>query len=366
MRVIQLAGYEGPYGGSFVPMMHAVADAVSSRGWQPELVLPETTRRQAWADSLNHGRMAVSFTPPERGRGLDRAVRAVVERGDGPVILHSHFSLYDVASAHVARRRKGGGFVWHLHSRAEPGLIANVRNRVKFRVVGRGIARVLCVAPNICEDALGRGAPPDRTELWPNAIDVGRFPLVTAQARAAARRELRLPDDRPVLMHFGWDWERKGGDRFLATVRLLAADEPLTAVTVGGGPRADELAAKLGVSESVKVLEPREDVQALHAAADVFLTPSRAEGMPFAMAEALASGVPVVATDIPGQTLIGRGVSACRLVGGEPQALAEATRELLRLPAEERAAARAHVERTMGLGAWAERLAELYATIAVR
>jgi glycosyltransferase involved in cell wall biosynthesis len=364
MRVIQLAGYEGPYGGSFVPMMHAVADAVAARGWQPGLVLPETARGQEWSESLNHGRMALSFTPPERGRGLDRAVREIVGAGDGPAILHSHFSLYDVASAHVARRRRGGAFLWHLHSRAEPGLGAALRNRVKFRVVGRGIARVLCVAPNICADAVGRGAPRDRTELWPNAIDVERFPLVTAQARAIARRELRLPDDRPLIMHFGWDWERKGGDRFLAAAKLLAADGPLAAVTVGGGRHAEQLAAQLGIADSVHVLEPREDAQALHAAADVFVSPSRAEGMPFAMAEALASGVPVVASDIPGQALIGRGLRACRLVGGDPAEIAQALRELLHVDAEARAAAREHVESEMGLGAWAERLADLYATIA--
>ena len=364
MRVVQLAGYEGPYGGSFAPMVEAVVAAAGRRGWDSDLVLPETARGQEWTTAIEDGGSRVAFTPAVRGRALDRAVSEVVGRANGPAVLHSHFSLYDVASAHVARGRDRTAFLWHLHSRAEPGAGPFVRNQVKFRVVGRGIAKVLCVAPNICEAAVGRGAPRDRTELWPNAIDAAHFPLVTPQSRAAARRELRLPDDRPVLLHFGWDWERKGGDRFLAAVRLLAQDGPLAAVTVGGGPAAEELAARLGVAEHVHVLEPREDVQALHAAADVFVSPSRAEGMPFAMAEALSSGVPVAATDIPGQALIGKGVEACRLVAGEPEELAPAVRELLGVGPEARAAAHEHIDRTMGLRPWAERLADLYATIA--
>jgi glycosyltransferase involved in cell wall biosynthesis len=361
---MQLAGYDGPYGGSFLPMLRSVAEAARARGWGSDLVLPEAARERDWAAELEDGHTRVTFTPGERGGQMDRVISELAGGAEGPAVLHSHFSLYDVASARAARARPRTAFVWHVHSRAEPSRAAFVRNQVKFRWLGRGIARVLCVAPNIRDSALGRGAPRDRTELWPNAIDVDRFPLVDAAGRAAARHALGLPDDRPVLLHFGWDWERKGGDRFLEAAAVLAAERPLTAVTVGGGEAARKLAGVLGIAESVQVLEPREDIQAIHAAADVFVTSSRAEGMPFAMAEALASGVPVAATDIPGQVLIGHGVEACRLVPGEPAAIAAAVRELLELGPEAGAAARDHIERTMGLRAWADRLAELYETIA--
>ncbi len=364
MRVIQLAGYDGPYGGSFISMLEAVGRAAAERGWEGELLLPSGARERDWAARLEHGPMRLTFTPDRRGTELDRTVRDAVKRTPGPAVLHSHFSFYDMASARAARGRSGTAFVWHLHSRLEPSLAARVRNQAKFRLLGRGIARVLCVAPNILDSALARGAPRDRTELWPNAIDVERFALVGPEERAEARRKLGLPDDRPVLLHFGWDWERKGGDRFLEAAALLSGRRPIAAVTVGGGAPARELAATLGVSDSVWVLEPQEDARSLHAAADVFLSPSRAEGMPFAMAEALAAGVPVVATDIPGQVLIGQGLDACRLVPGEPDRLAAAAAELLNVSEAARAAARAHIESAMGLGAWADRLARLYAVIA--
>ena len=59
------------------------------------------------------------------------------------------------------------------------------------------------------------------------------------------------------------------------------------------------------------VLDPTDDVRALYAAADVFMSPSRAEGTPYSVMEALSSGTPVVASDIPGHAAMGAGIASC-------------------------------------------------------
>ena len=51
-------------------------------------------------------------------------------------------------------------------------------------------------------------------EFLHNAVDVDRFPVLTDEQRRTARDEFGLPAGRPLLVHFGWDWLRKGGDVF--------------------------------------------------------------------------------------------------------------------------------------------------------
>ena len=79
-----------------------------------------------------------------------------------------------------------------------------------------------------------RGAPRAKVEFLHNAVDVDRFPVLTGEQRRAARDDLGLPAGRPLLVHFGWDWMRKGGDLFIEAVRRLrAAGADVTAATVG-------------------------------------------------------------------------------------------------------------------------------------
>jgi glycosyltransferase involved in cell wall biosynthesis len=98
-------------------------------------------------------------------------------------------------------------------------------------------------------------------------------------------------------------------------------------------------------------------VEDVYAAADVFVSPSRAEGMPFAVAEALACGTPVVASDIPGHRYICGDHTGCELVPLDAGALAAA---LSRGSGGDMAEARGWLERNMDIQVWAERLFDRY------
>lgn len=366
MRIVQLTGYTGAYGGSFVPMMAAAADAARERGWEVHAVFLPAARERPWLSELRDRDIEVHVVADSGRRARLRMAQELA--GDGPAVLHSHFTTFDLASASAARRRPQVASIWHLHSRQEPGARGRLGNVLKWRVWGRHVDRVLCVAPNIAEAAVERGAPAGRVQLWPNAVDLARFCPPTAERRREARLALSLPPEARVIVHFGWDWERKGGDLFLEALRLLRDEGAnVLGLTVGGGTPARELIAALGLEGHARAVEPVEDPRLLHAAADLFVTSSRAEGMPFGMAEALASGVPVVATDIPGQRLIGEGLEACRLSPPEPAAIAAAAGELLARSPDDAAvqarAARARLVETMGLDSWASRLADLYADL---
>ena len=79
---------------------------------------------------------------------------------------------------------------------------------------------------------------------------------------------LGLPEEARVLLHFGWDWNRKGGDLFVSAVDALQAqlqDDKLVAITVGAGQQDTTLTSG-GPDSRIRVLDPREDVRTFYAA----------------------------------------------------------------------------------------------------
>ena len=114
----------------------------------------------------------------------------------------------------------------------------------------------------------------------------------------------------------------------------------------------------------IRSLVPGDRIQDLYSAADLFVSPSRAEGMPLAVMEALACGTPVVASDIPGQRYVGADLDAVELVPLDAAALAGGIEAMLaRDPAQAKAAAEqalAWLESNRALWPWAKRLFEYY------
>jgi glycosyltransferase involved in cell wall biosynthesis len=137
------------------------------------------------------------------------------------------------------------------------------------------------------------------------------------------------------------------------------------AVSVGGGAAARAARQRAGLDDaSLRVIDPVEDVTSLYAAADLFLATSRSQGMPFSVAEALASGLPVVATDITGHADLAHRAGNVRLTLEDADEVAAAVWRALatdpRLADDMGQRARSRVATELDLGAWTERIVELY------
>jgi glycosyltransferase involved in cell wall biosynthesis len=279
-------------------------------------------------------------------------------------VLHTHFTRFDLPAVAVARGYPNVRVFWHLHTRLLRGPVAAVRNALKLGIAGRQVEAMLCVSEDIYVAARHRFAPADRLMVFSNAIDLERFrPAATAEERRLARVTLSQSPDRPLLVHFGWDWERKGGDLFLAAVEiLLRSGLDVQALCVGGGDSARATSARLGLGDRASVLEPRDDVRTFYAAADVFVSPSQAEGMPYAVLEALCTGTPAVTSDIPSHALLAERTQLCTLAERNPQALALAMRSVLSASSEGRSSSDiSELVDSIDLRAWAQRLVALYA-----
>ncbi|MEP6692817.1 MAG: N-acetyl-alpha-D-glucosaminyl L-malate synthase BshA, partial [Gemmatimonadaceae bacterium] len=166
-------------------------------------------------------------------------------------------------------------------------------------------------------------------EVIPNFID----PDVYDRARYAPALRQQI-GDRPILMHIS---NFRAVKRLGDVVRIFArvnAEHPCALVLVGDGPErdgAEALARELGVRESTFFLGKLDAVAPLLASADLFLLPSESESFGLSALEALACGVPVIASRVGGLGEVVRdGVTGVLCELGDVEGMASAALELLR------------------------------------
>lgn len=240
-------------------------------------------------------------------------------------------------------------------------------HRALYRRDARRIDGIVAVADDVA-DAFARttGVPRDRITIVPNGVDTDRYPAPVD--RAEVRRALGLgPQDR-VLIAVGTFKRQKGHVHLLdAFAKAAAGRDDVHLLLVGDGdlrPEIERRIAELAIGDRVHLLGSRRDVPALLAASDGAILPSLWEGMSNALVEAMASALPVVATDVSGtnQVMVD-GRTGWLVPPGEAAPLAAAIEALLDDPAGARArgaAARERVEAMFGARRQVETLAALY------
>lgn len=343
--------------------MAAAATASRDAGYETTICFSEVARGRSWLPALS-GLADIDFIDTTGIRDEIRQLQQVVRRSDSrPTILHTHFGEFDLAAAFVARTRRRTAVLWHAHSGTTRKI--RMRSQIAGAIFGEIVNGIVCVGPAMYREMLARRVPKRKLRLLPNAVDTARFMPVTDEERRAARISLQLPAYATVVLHFAWGWDIKGGDLLLETAERMPPDREVTFLSVLGEDGGGAPQGRIAQYGNVRTAAPRADVNELYAAADVYLNCSRAEGgLPFAVLEALARGLPVVVTDPPVAAELVSGLPGGRAVPRTPDALVGALAEVLALTSSEReqhvAAARARVAATYSLEQWAQRLVAIY------
>lgn len=210
--------------------------------------------------------------------------------------------------------------------------------------------------------------PADRIEVIHRGRDLDELGRRSAERRHGVRRTLGLDDGVPVVLAVARHDPRKGLEVLIAAWPAVASAVPGAVLLVAGrdGPASAALRRSiddLGRPGEVTLLGHRDDVADLLAAADVLAFPSRAEGLPGTLLEALALELPIVAADIgPVREVLGAHHPVRLVPVGDAGALGAAVAASLRQPppADLLAAGRALVERSFTVGASATRMAAFY------
>ncbi len=209
------------------------------------------------------------------------------------------------------------------------------------------------------------GVPEDRIVVIRNAVE----PPARVTTDTRLRTEIAGDAQTPLALTVARLDEQKGIAHLIDAAALVPG---VVFAIAGDGPDRAALegrAAERGVSSRVRFLGHRRDVPALLAIADLFVLPSLYEGFPLSVLEAMAAGVPVVATAVGGTDELVSGATGTLVPPADPRALADGIRALLadRDGAARRAAtAREHVLTTHSAGAMVASMSALYESLLSR
>jgi glycosyltransferase involved in cell wall biosynthesis len=258
-------------------------------------------------------------------------LRAVVARRR-PHIIQSHNSKSHLLVRMLGLRRACPWVAFH-HGYTDIGFLDRAYNRIGGWAL-RAAPRVVTVCNAFSLDLQRRGVPARRIAVRHNMVK----PFVPPPAVEVGelKAALGLPPATRIILSVGRLSREKGHAglvRALEILRRRNPDLPLRLVLAGAGPERDvieSLASSLGIAANIVLAGHRTNLAPFYAMADVAVLPSRSEGSPNALLEAMAAGLPVVATSVGGVPEIASHRQDALLVPcGDAEAMAGAIAELL-------------------------------------
>ncbi len=250
-----------------------------------------------------------------RGKGMPAHVRAVgevIERRSAELV---HTTLFEasIAGRTAAALRGVPSVTSVVNTPYGPDQLTGLRRSIGVRAAqaldiatARLVDRFHANASHVADTMSARLlVPRERFEVIPRGRDAARLGRRTPERRARVRATLGIDASTPVVLCAARHESLKGLDTAIEVVSRLLVDRPKLRLLIAGreGNQTQSLRrliSSAGAGDTVELLGHRDDVADLLAASDAFLLPSRREGLPGVLIEAMALEVPIVATDLPG------------------------------------------------------------------
>ena len=242
-------------------------------------------------------------------------------------VVHAHGYKAD-SYVYLALRGSGIPIVSTCHNWIKHSWLVSAYGALD-RFVLRGYSAVVAVSDEVKQTLLKSRVNFEKIKLIRNGIDVASFANVPPS--------LREHTDSQIIGWVGRLSHEKGPDIFIRAAAVALREHPnLLFVLVGDGPLRASLEAltqELGISASIRFAGRREDMAAVYASMDLLVSSSRQEGLPMAILEGMASGVPWIATavgDVP--SLIKDGHNGLLVPIGDIESLSSAIIRLVEHP----------------------------------
>jgi glycosyltransferase involved in cell wall biosynthesis len=272
------------------------------------------------ATGLSRDEFDVDVVALTRGGPFEKTL---AEAGIATTVLHKRFRADPLAlwglRQHLRERRPDIVHTWLFAASAYARLVAGRRNAPKIIVSERCVdswksgwqlwldrrqiartARLVGNSQSVVDFYVTQGIPTEKTLVIRNGIPEFEPPAIDRESELAA---LDLPPEARVVGYVGRLARQKRIKDLLWAIELLhQLDERAYFVVVGDGPERGELerfAKEIRIAERVRFLGHRDDVARLLALFDVFWLASSFEGQSNSLMEAMAAGIPAVASDIP-------------------------------------------------------------------
>lgn len=373
LQVVLVTRRYRPWVGGAERLLERLANELAAQGADVSVVTARWDK--GWPAKELQGPVRVERLPMRRERfvgtwswmrGLEGWLREHRDRFDVcyvSMLKHSAYAAVGAGQAlgfPVVVRAEGAGGVGDVAWQRQ----ANFGRRIARRV--RHADAFVALNDEVAEELRAAGYPQERIVLIPNGVPVP--PPRDMAERQAYRRHLRdrfsieLAAETPIAVFAG----RLSPEKELPTLveawgRLTGTHRRATLLLLGDGPMREQLSRAIsdaGLDGRIHMLGNVDDVEPIQRAADVFVLPSSQEGMSIALLEAMALGLPVVASDIPGnRRVLQAGAEGVLVPPRDAAGLVSAIRSVLEAPdcAQRMAtAARARVEGEFSLARMAE------------
>ena len=288
MTILQVCAYAAPYEGNFIKSLKVLGNVYKEKGDKMVYAFPESARNILWCKELEK-HTDVYYLPLAKARIKIKTytmLKDIYCKYKDLKIVHSHFELYDAPVALTVP--KNVKVFWHLHDALEgyTGIKNRLEHKVQYGLCHRN-AILLSVSEKHMEYVLKKGFPEKNARYVPNGLDIDRIKLVST-----------VVDQRKYdFLIFGWEYQRKGVDLCVEALKKIS-NENFKVAIVGSENIENIIKEKYGYVPGVEVVKPVSDINELYEKSKCFLHISRAEGLSYALLEAVYAGLPVICSDI--------------------------------------------------------------------
>ena len=286
-------------------------------------------------DSLNIGfRLGIPYAIPQVN-----SFKTFLEtiKANDLIHVHGHPYLSSFLAAKIAKRYAKPLVLTQHNTFIEYNNIFDTVEKLNDLAVGKQVLKeadkIIVVSNATRNYVLSLGANPTKIEVLHNGVDLERFkPL--PDVKGEMRKKLGIPEEMCVVLTVRRLVYKNGIDTLLDSAEIIVKKNPkLVFVVVGRGPDFEEVKekiAQLGMQRNFRLtgFVSDEDLPFYYNVADLFALPSKSgEGLPLVALEAMACGLPVIATDVGGTSEILSGEYGKLVPPNSPNSLAEAILE---------------------------------------
>lgn len=248
-------------------------------------------------------------------------------------LVHTHGYRADVLGISLSRLM-GLAVVSTCH-----GFISNDINLKLYNKLDRFVLRyadkIMAVSEGIKKDLMSNGLKESKIALVQNAVEQNGNKELFSQNRKAKRQLFNIQNKDFVVGYIGRLSEEKGVKYLLEAISMLRGlDLPIRTIIIGDGPQRKELeevAKKTSILDRTHFTGFQSDIESWLPAMDLFVLPSLTEGTPLALLEAMAEGIPVVASAVGGvPQVVQTGKNGILVSPGKPEEIKNAIRLLFK------------------------------------
>lgn len=348
--ILQICAFGSEKSGNFIPALLSLENEMTKYGFSTIYAFPEKARNQEWCIKLSKDHK-VYFLPEAKARILPKTYTCVkkIYQENNIEIVHSHFELYDIPATLMAP--KNIKVFWHLHDAIKLGY--NICSKAKkllykfqYGIVSKR-AILLTVSIEHGNFANYLGFKKENIFFVPNGINLDRIEIVK-------------PNSNNKFLMFGWEVERKGVDVAVQSTQYIKNDN--YQIIVIGQNACKEFIEKNNNSH-ILFLDPYENVNDIYKNVSCFLHISRAEGMSYALIEAIYAGLPVICSDILENQFANIFKNVTFVKVGDAKELANAIDGFVQkqgISFEEIVQNRSVIEKNYSLDSWCKKIISIY------